>query len=137
MASLINTVTGPISPEKLGRTLMHEHVFVEYGTATKDTRPLGAARPQIISTCLDFAGRVKACGVATVVDPTTTDLGRNMPGREQRKDDAETRCTDDGAYLHVRETELDGNEADGPGDQRCIEPEHESAECYDKGIAKR
>ena len=76
---MVNTVTGPISPEKLGRTLMHEHVFVEYGTATKDTRPLGAARPQILSTCLDFAGQVKACGVATVVDPTTTDLGRNIP----------------------------------------------------------
>ena len=79
MASMVNTVTGPVSPEKLGRTLMHEHVFVEYGTAMQDNRPLGAARPQIISTCLDFANQVRACGVATVVDPTTTDLGRNIP----------------------------------------------------------
>jgi len=76
---MINTVTGPISPEELGRTLMHEHVFVEYGTAMQDNRPLGASGPQILSTCLDFAHQVKACGVATVVDPTTTDLGRNIP----------------------------------------------------------
>jgi phosphotriesterase-related protein len=79
MGSMINTVTGPISPDELGRTLMHEHVFVEYGTAMQDNRSLGAARPQILSTCLDFAHQVKACGVATVVDPTTTDLGRNIP----------------------------------------------------------
>ena len=79
MGSTINTVTGPISPEKLGRTLMHEHVFVEYGTAMQDNRSLGAARPQILSACLDFANQVRACGVATVVDPTTTDLGRNIP----------------------------------------------------------
>jgi len=79
MASMVNTVTGPISSEKLSRTLMHEHVFVEYGTAMQDNRPLGAAGPQILSTCLDFAHQVKACGVATVVDPTTTDLGRNIP----------------------------------------------------------
>jgi phosphotriesterase-related protein len=76
---MINTVTGPISADELGRTLMHEHVFVEYGTAMQDNRPLGAARPQILATCLDFANQVKACGVTTVVDPTTTDLGRNIP----------------------------------------------------------
>jgi phosphotriesterase-related protein len=79
MGSMINTVTGPISPDELGRTLMHEHVFVEYGTAMQDNRSLGAARPQILATCLDFANQVRACGVATVVDPTTTDLGRNIP----------------------------------------------------------
>jgi phosphotriesterase-related protein len=79
MGSMVNTVTGSISPEELGRTLMHEHVFVEYGTAMQDNRPLGTARPQILSTCLNFANQVRACGVTTVVDPTTTDLGRNIP----------------------------------------------------------
>jgi len=79
MGSMVNTVTGPISSEELGRTLMHEHVFVEYGTAMQDNRPLGAARPQILTTCLDFANQVRARGVTTVVDPTTTDLGRNIP----------------------------------------------------------
>jgi phosphotriesterase-related protein len=79
MGSTINTVTGPISPEALGRTLMHEHVLVEYGTAMQDSRPLGAARAHILSTCLNFANQVRGCGVTTVVDPTTTDLGRNIP----------------------------------------------------------
>ncbi len=79
MGSIINTVSGQISPEQLGRTLMHEHVYVEYGTAMQDARPLGTARQKILSTCMDFANRVRACGVATVIDPTTTDLGRNIP----------------------------------------------------------
>jgi len=79
MNSTVNTVAGPVSPETLGRTLMHEHVFVEYGTAMQDCRPLGAARAQILSACLDMARQVRACGVTTVVDPTTTDLGRNIP----------------------------------------------------------
>lgn len=79
MATMVNTVSGPVSPDALGSTLMHEHVFVEYGTAMQDCRPLGAARAQILSTCLDVAAQVKACGVATIVDPTTTDLGRNIP----------------------------------------------------------
>ncbi len=79
MDTAVNTVTGPVSPDALGRTLMHEHVFVEYGTALRDCRPLGAAHEQILATCLGVAARIKACGVATVVDPTTTDLGRNVP----------------------------------------------------------
>ncbi len=79
MSSAVNTVTGPVAPEALGRTLMHEHVFVEYGTAMQDCRPLGSARDHILSTCFEVAARVKACGIATVVDPTTTDLGRNIP----------------------------------------------------------
>lgn len=79
MPSTVNTVTGPVPPEALGRTLMHEHVFVEYGTAMRDCRPLGPAEARILETCSSFAAQAQACGVATVVDPTTTDLGRNIP----------------------------------------------------------
>jgi len=79
MNTTVNTVTGPISTDALGRTLMHEHVFVEYGTAMQDCRALGAASEQILSTCFEVAAQVRACGVATIVDPTTTDLGRNIP----------------------------------------------------------
>ncbi len=79
MNPTVNTVTGPVSSADLGCTLMHEHVFVEYGTALQDCRPLGSAREQILSTCFAVAAQVKACGIATIVDPTTTDLGRNIP----------------------------------------------------------
>lgn len=79
MSFMVNTGSGPISADELGRTLMHEHVFVEYGTAMQDCRPLGAAREQILATCFEVAAQVRACGIKTIVDPTTTDLGRNIP----------------------------------------------------------
>ena len=44
MNSSINTVTGTISPEQLGRTLMHEHVFVEYGGPSAEVLKPGRRR---------------------------------------------------------------------------------------------
>jgi len=79
MAASINTVAGPISPEQLGRTLMHEHVFVEYGGPSATLCQPGYAFDEAVAACLDFAAQVRACGVASLVDPTTVDLGRNIP----------------------------------------------------------
>ena len=77
MSTSINTVTGPIAPEQLGRTLMHEHVFVEYDGPSSDTLRRGPRREEIISTCSDYIEQIRAFNIATLVDPTTIDLGRN------------------------------------------------------------
>jgi phosphotriesterase-related protein len=77
MHSHINTVTGTITPDQLGRVLMHEHVFVEYGGPSADCLPSGRTFKAIAARCAGFAEGIKKRGVATVVDPTTVDLGRN------------------------------------------------------------
>jgi phosphotriesterase-related protein len=77
MSTSINTVTGPISPEQLGRTLMHEHVFVEYGGPSSDSVRPGPRRDEIISICNGYIEQIRAFNIATLVDPTTVDLGRN------------------------------------------------------------
>ncbi len=79
MTASINTVSGTITPEQLGRTLMHEHVFVEYGGPSAEALRPGRARDEIISVCTGYIEKIRACGVESVVDPTTVDLGRNAP----------------------------------------------------------
>jgi len=78
MSTIINTVTGTIAPAQLGRTLMHEHVFVEYGGPSSDTFRPGRRRDEIVSLCTSYIEQIRAFNVATLVDPTTIDLGRNV-----------------------------------------------------------
>ena len=72
---LINTVTGTISPDDLGFTLMHEHVMVS-ASGLWDQYPdlLGDEREERAIASLKEA---KAHGIDTIVDATTFDLGRN------------------------------------------------------------
>ena len=70
----INTVTGTISPDELGFTLMHEHVMVS-ASGLYDHYPdlLGEEREAKAIATLKEA---KANGIDTIVDATTFDLGR-------------------------------------------------------------
>lgn len=74
---LINTVTGTISPDKLGFTLMHEHVMIS-ASGLYDSYPdlLGQNREERAIACLKKA---KSEGIDTIVDATTFDLGRKAP----------------------------------------------------------
>lgn len=75
---MIETATGAIAPERLGVTLMHEHVFVlspevaqNYDTGwDEQTRVRDAVRR------LD---ELKSAGVDTIVDLTVVGLGRYVP----------------------------------------------------------
>ena len=75
--SMINSVTGPISADKLGFTLMHEHVMVS-ASGLYDSYPdlLGPDREsRAVKSLVD----AKEGGVDTIVDATTFDLGRKAP----------------------------------------------------------
>ena len=74
---MINSVTGPISSDQLGFTLMHEHVMVS-ASGLWDCYPdlLGPDREnRAIQSLVD----AKEGGVDTIVDATTFDLGRKAP----------------------------------------------------------
>ncbi|MFQ5352484.1 MAG: phosphotriesterase [Candidatus Binatia bacterium] len=74
----INTVTGTISPDQLGRTLMHEHLLISYPGASSDTLRPGANRAEAEAICIDRVEEIKAEGVVSMIDPCPNDLGRDI-----------------------------------------------------------
>ncbi|MCY3811430.1 MAG: phosphotriesterase-related protein [Gammaproteobacteria bacterium] len=72
---MINSVTGPISEDDLGFTLMHEHVMVSAsGMYRSYPDLLGPNREQ---RAIERLKEAKAAGIDTFVDATTFDLGRD------------------------------------------------------------
>ena len=72
---MINSVTGPIEADRLGFTLMHEHIMVSAsGMYRSYPDLLGPNRFERAVECLKEA---KAGGIDTMVDATTFDLGRD------------------------------------------------------------
>ena len=73
----INTVLGPIEPDALGFTLMHEHVMV-CASGLLESYPdlLG---PDPAARAVAALSKAREAGISTIVDATTFDLGRNAP----------------------------------------------------------
>lgn len=76
---VVHTVNGAIAPSELGAVLMHEHPFVQFGGAGPDSLHPGPKREAIVASCLEQIARIRDFGVQSIVDPTTFDLGRNIP----------------------------------------------------------
>jgi phosphotriesterase-related protein len=74
----VNTVTGPISVDDLGVTLMHEHLLIGYPGWEADTLQPGPSRDEILSICVDKIQAMQAQGVASMLDPCPNDLGRDV-----------------------------------------------------------
>jgi phosphotriesterase-related protein len=73
---LIMTVTGPIEPRKLGRTLMHEHVVVDFIGAAKTT-PDRYDPGLAFETALPHFQKLRERGVKTLVECTPRYIGRD------------------------------------------------------------
>jgi phosphotriesterase-related protein len=74
----IQTVTGATRPEKLGRTLMHEHLVIGYpGWSSDSVRP-GPTRDEMFARCVDRIEEMKDLGVTAMLDPCPNDLGRDV-----------------------------------------------------------
>lgn len=74
----INTVLGPIDIARLGRTLMHEHVYISVEGAELD-RSIPFDRSVFVA---DAAARLRTLrerhGVSTFVDPCPIEMGRDV-----------------------------------------------------------
>jgi phosphotriesterase-related protein len=72
----INTVNGQISSRKLGKTLAHEHVLVDFIGAdqTSDSR---WDKLEVVNTMSPYFAEAKAYGVKTIVECTPAFLGRD------------------------------------------------------------
>ncbi|BCJ86353.1 phosphotriesterase family protein [Effusibacillus dendaii] len=77
MGNMVNTVTGPVAAEDLGKTLMHEHFIFGYPGFQGDTTLGPYDRNAYLQIGIEVAERAKAHGVKTVVDPTPNECGRD------------------------------------------------------------
>jgi len=72
----VNTVRGAVPAEKLGVTLMHEHVLVDFIGADKVSR--SRYRPaEVFRVALPFLKKIRSLGCRTLVDCTPAYLGRD------------------------------------------------------------
>ena len=76
----VETVRGPVDPDELGRTMMHEHVFVlssEY-VANHGTGAWWDEEERVADAVAKLT-KLAAKGFTTFVDPTVWGLGRYIP----------------------------------------------------------
>lgn len=72
----VQTVTGPVEADALGRTLMHEHVLIAWPGWEMDST-YRYDREGIIQQATEALREIKALGVSTFVDPCPMELGRD------------------------------------------------------------
>ena len=73
----INTVTGPISADELGKTLIHEHFLFGYPGYQGDITLGGFDKDAAVQNCMKLAEQLKSFGVRSIVDATPNDSGRD------------------------------------------------------------
>ena len=79
MKNTIMTVTGPISPENLGMTLIHEHFTFAYPGWYADDTIHPYSREKAEKVCMAVLEDVKKLGIETIVDATAADVGGRDP----------------------------------------------------------
>jgi phosphotriesterase-related protein len=74
----VNTVTGPVRPEDLGTTLVHEHLLIGYPGWFMDALAPSFRRADALARGVDRLQELRSFGVATFLDPCPMDLGRDV-----------------------------------------------------------
>jgi phosphotriesterase-related protein len=80
--SRVETVRGAIEVNRLGTTLMHEHVFV-LNEEIRQNYPSAWDEEERVRDAIAKLREVKTRGVDTIVDPTVIGLGRYIPRIER------------------------------------------------------
>ncbi|MBS2970084.1 phosphotriesterase [Metabacillus sp. KIGAM252] len=73
----LETVTGAIHADELGKTLIHEHFLFGYPGYSGDLTLGGMNTKEALETAETIALSLRSFGVETVVDPTPNECGRN------------------------------------------------------------
>ena len=74
----IQTVTGRITPEQLGTTLVHEHLLIGYPGWFMDALAPRFRRAEALSRAVDTLAELRGLGVSSFLDPCPMDLGRDV-----------------------------------------------------------
>lgn len=75
----VQTVRGPVELDQLGRTYMHEHVFVMNPEMQQNYPEEWGSEDDRVADAVRKLGALAASGVRTIVDPTVIGLGRYLP----------------------------------------------------------
>lgn len=78
MSQLVQTVTGPIPLDQLGRTLMHEHLTIAFPGWESDTFERGPSDANRLALCIERAHQLQDLGFSSMLDPCPNDLGRDV-----------------------------------------------------------
>ncbi|MCW5559702.1 MAG: phosphotriesterase, partial [Verrucomicrobiae bacterium] len=113
----ILTVTGPIPAERLDRTLIHEHVVVDFIGAAR-TSPDRYDPEKAFETALPHFRELRARGIASLVECTPRFIGRN-PALLRRLSEASgvQIVTNTGWYAAVDHKFLPGEAATATADR--------------------
>jgi phosphotriesterase-related protein len=74
----IATASGVTSSEKLGRTLMHEHLVIGYPGWQSHTNAPVASPADELAICVDRIQELQDLGYSSLLDPCPNDLGRDV-----------------------------------------------------------
>jgi phosphotriesterase-related protein len=74
----INTVTGTISTEQLGTTLMHEHLLIGWAGWELDCSAPRFDRKSALKNAVERIKQLKDLGLNSMVDPCPMDIGRDV-----------------------------------------------------------
>lgn len=74
---MVETVTGPISVDQLGKTLIHEHFVFGYPGYQGDVTIGAFNEEEALESAIGAARQMMSFGVQTVVDPTPNECGRD------------------------------------------------------------
>lgn len=77
--SQIQTVRGPVDSADLGRTYMHEHIFVLTPDVQQNYPGEWGREDDRVADAIEKLTALAAQGVRTIVDPTVVGLGRYIP----------------------------------------------------------
>ncbi|HXJ35618.1 MAG TPA: phosphotriesterase-related protein [Candidatus Eisenbacteria bacterium] len=74
----VQTVTGSVTADTLGTTLMHEHLLIGWPGWEADAAADGGSRREYVAQCVERMQELKGHGLRTLVDPCPIDLGRDV-----------------------------------------------------------
>jgi phosphotriesterase-related protein len=74
----VNTVTGSVCADKLGTTLMHEHLLIAWAGWELDCNAPRFDRKTALKTAVERLKELKDLGLGTFVDPCPNDIGRDI-----------------------------------------------------------
>lgn len=74
----INTVTGTVNTDKLGVTLMHEHLLIGWAGWELDCTAPRFDRKTALKQATERLKELKDLGLSTFVDPCPNDIGRDV-----------------------------------------------------------
>ena len=74
----VNTLRGPVDSSKLGRVLVHEHLFTMHTEFTQNYRG-DFVEDERIEDAVRRLNELKSTGIDTIIDLTVLGLGRYIP----------------------------------------------------------